>query len=330
MPRGAQVKVITKQSKNASHLSELFAQYMGLEKPDPNIVYVKHCMMHNLVGSFGRLCKSFATSPLIVQRFTFAHQQLAEMIVFGDKCINLVEEPLVSASLYNDSQQYLDLKKSPITLEIIKTHSRFARSSALLYLDNYDNLDQRFITDAAGAMCPFSFSEIDFLPIWASPLCEESIQKYIMISLHLMFNSMSSITKIVSSPDVDIDEFASVLTTSIGELRNHPELRQCKDAFRAIENSVGMLKSNFDNYYKSFLETRTSVTLIECFIKDVASAHGAEMGGNNIRLAVQLKKIVAFYQKQMQGHNIKDERLNGLFSEIGDLFKQLDGNSGIE
>jgi hypothetical protein len=133
----------------------------------------------------------------------------------------------------------------------------------------------------------------------------------------MLFNTTYDIYQIITSPDIDISEFSDIIVDSIKQARKM--IPRANKAFKKIEESVELLKDNFQNYYKDFITTKNPTIIIENFILDVSKDNSGEV---DIELARQFKKIVMFYQKKSQG-KIKDPRVNQLFEMLNKNFEIL-------
>ena len=83
----------------------------------------------------------------------------------------------------------------------------------------------------------------------------------------MLFNTTYDIYQIITSPDIDISEFSDIIVDSIKQARKM--IPRANKAFKKIEESVELLKDNFQNYYKDFITTKNPTIIIENFILDV-------------------------------------------------------------
>ncbi len=133
----------------------------------------------------------------------------------------------------------------------------------------------------------------------------------------MLFKTTYDIYEIVTSPDIDISKFSDIIIQSIQQAKKM--IPRANRAFRKIEDSVELLKNNFQGYYKDFISTKNPTIILENFILDCSKENGDDV---DIELARQFKKIVMFYQKKSQG-KIKDPRVNQLFDMLNKNFDML-------
>ena len=67
---------------------------------------------------------------------------------------------------------------------------------------------------------------------------------------------------------------------NIDEIQKQPELHRCKDAFKKIKESVMMLKTNFNEYYRDFVDTSDNTIIMQHFIVDVSKSTEASPSGD--------------------------------------------------
>lgn len=133
----------------------------------------------------------------------------------------------------------------------------------------------------------------------------------------MLYNTCFDVYQIITSPDIDISKFSDLIVESIKQAKKM--IPRANKAFRKIEESVELLKDNFQNYYKDFVTTKNPTIIIENFILDVSKENSGDV---DLELARQFKKIVMFYQKKSQG-KIKDPKVNKLFEMLNKNFEML-------
>ena len=159
-------------------------------------------------------------------------------------------------------------------------------------------------------------SSLNFKVLWASPRINQKMKQYFLIVLKICLSHSLEIYKLITSPDVDVDNFASAIMDAIVPLKK--QIPRCDNAFAAIENSLGMLKENFGGYYKDFVRSRNPSTIIESFVKDVSSNKSRDA-----RTAREFRTIIRYYQKQTAG-KIKDPRTQSMFDALGRNFSAME------
>ena len=133
----------------------------------------------------------------------------------------------------------------------------------------------------------------------------------------MLYKTSYEIYEIITSPDIDISKFSDIIIQSIQQAKKM--IPRANRAFRKIEESVALLKNNFQNYYKDFISTKNPTIILENFILDCSKENGEDV---DLELARQFKRIVMFYQKKSQG-KIKDPRINQLFEMLNKNFDML-------
>jgi hypothetical protein len=125
------------------------------------------------------------------------------------------------------------------------------------------------------------------------------------------------------SPDVNISNLSELIISSLGMLRKR--IPRCDKAFNKIEESARMLKDNFGEYYRDFLQTKDPNNIFTAFISDVSTSCG-----NDTMLILQCRKIVEYYKKNAQ-MKIASGEITGekrkMFESLLNNYRALDKNA---
>jgi hypothetical protein len=190
-----------------------------------------------------------------------------------------------------------------------------------------DTLSTGFITsDGTVSISPVAnFPNLNFKYLYLMST-EETAILYPRI-LQKMLNITEQIVELINIPDTDPDDFEHIIRTSIEKLKKR--IPGCADAFRKIEESLGLLKENFSSYYQNLIETENPTSVIEAFIGDVASKPGI-----NTKVTMQFKKIIAYYHKltNKAGAN-KDPRIQSMLAKVTDhvkMYEQVSGDNVLD
>ena len=161
---------------------------------------------------------------------------------------------------------------------------------------------------------PFQFSSLNYKAIFIG--AEKDVIELYMIALHKTYSFGFQIYNEIQSPDIDIDTFVNIILKSIGDLQKIPELSRCKEAFAKLRESVGMLKENFNSYYRDFVNTKDSSIIMQHFVLDVGknSTAGAKVAG-------QFRIIINYYRKMTNGQ-VTDPRLKSLLDRANKTFSE--------
>lgn len=216
-------------------------------------------------------------------------------------------------------ESYNKLKDCNMIKDIIMTARNFKNSLMLEKersgsqkhdLEDKDKLSANFITNADGDFLTlFSFSSLDFKQIYYHDNMDPNFSKYILMVLHLVYKKIMFVIKEITSPDIDVDKFASLLVNNIDDIKKH--IPRCEKAFEKIKQSVDLLKSNFGEYYKDFISSQNPGIIVEHFVIDVAKSSKADPA-----VTRQFREIVKFYRTHMQS-KIKDPKVKKIFSMVG-------------
>lgn len=345
------VSVAQKTMKDPE-LIDMFNKMVGASEPDPHVIMPKYDKVLSLTGEVLDVLNSLvARSPLVgMLKFHFDKgvKDIEEFIKMGRAQIESMRLPKNDRVLTGDElnelnanpqklmeylasmnaaykiqglgEKYKNLKDCRVVQEMVMTARRLKNAltvekersrSEKNDLEDKDHLSNNFITKAEGDFLPlFPFSCLDFKQLYYTEKMTPEFDKYLLYVLHIIRKKVLDIVQVITSPDIDVDKFSEILVRSIKELKKH--IPRCQDAFKKIEESVTMLKDNFNGYYHDFVTSQNPGIIIENFVGDVAKASANEA---NYAVTHQFKQIIAFYQKQMQG-KVSDPRVKKMMSLV--------------
>lgn len=312
---GSKVKMI-KQNIDHQGMSEMFNQLLGDEKSlDINIIKDKYLRLKTNIERISKLLESFHNT---IYNKILKDQTNVEIYKKNIQGFITDSKQLFPENL--EDENIIKFYKSIKEHKVIKDCIHICKNLIIYkkYIENNDNLSDNFIKSSkTHELKIFSFCNFDIKYIYTITKVDESIKKYILIFLNMLYNTTFDIYQIITSPDIDISKFSDIIVQSIQQARKM--IPRANKAFKKIEESVELLKNNFQNYYKDFITTKNPTIIIENFILDVSKENSGEL---DLDLARQFKKIVMFYQKKSQG-KIKDPRINQLFEMLNKNFEML-------
>ena len=172
-----------------------------------------------------------------------------------------------------------------------------------------NNMNPKFLYNISGVdYSPVSELNLNFKSIYINDLTSTESQKVIMAILNKTYDITHEVYSLSVSPDIDVNDFVRVVRDSIGELKS--TIPRCDAAFRKIEESIGMLKDNFSDYYKDFRMSGNPTVIMENFVIDVSKSTKA-----NAKIAFQFTKIIRHYRK-ITATKRQDPRLKVLFQQF--------------
>lgn len=315
MGRGQKVKMI-KQNIDQDGMAEMFNQLLGDEKAlDINIIKDKYMKLKTNIERIYKLLDSFHNTIYVKVINTIFDTTIYKQNIknFIEDCKTLVSEDIPDDKLV---RYYKYLKEH----KIIKDCIHICKNLIIYkkYIDDNDNLSDVFIKSSkTHDLIIFPFCNFDIKMIYTHSKIDESVSKYILIFLNMLYKTTFEIYEIITSPDIDISKFSDIIIQSIQQAKKM--IPRANRAFKKIEQSVELLKNNFQNYYKDFVSTKNPTIILENFILDCSKDNSEDV---DLELARQFKRIVMFYQKKSQG-KIKDPRINQLFEMLNKNFDML-------
>lgn len=187
--------------------------------------------------------------------------------------------------------------------------------------DKY-NLDDRIFR-----ICGIHLSPIPNLPqcnfkhfhTQSSAKSKESVKVY----LHKLYTISHDIYEATQIPDIDPQKFAKLVMTSMKDVKKH--IPRCDKAFKILENSVGLLESNFQKYYTDMKCSGNTSVIMENFIMDVTSDNESA----DISVRSQFRTIISKYRKLMSGSVAKDPRNKELLKHVEANLDVLENGEGL-
>jgi hypothetical protein len=185
-------------------------------------------------------------------------------------------------------------------------------------LEKQQALKDRFLMHGVGmAFCPLpDLPQVNFKQIYIDDRLNAADREYVLTILHKLYAIGHDVYEAVSAPDVDVDEFTDVIMTSIGDVRKH--IPRCEQAFDKIEESVGLLKGNFGDYYKDYIASNNPTIIMENFVLDVSKSTQSSPV-----VAQQFRQIIKHY-KQIVAQKSSNPKLASLFQQVDANFQELE------
>jgi hypothetical protein len=312
-------------------VAEMFNQMLGAGSLNMTIAYPKYLKIKSLTEELIKLFTMVRDSPFMIKFPEFApqkeeldqfirislanHKDLFRMD-FSDYewNLNLIEDELKKSF----SELYEEVKKSQFIKQFIIMCDRLVPYKK--HIQDIKTLNHRFITSMSGVeFTPFPFApKINLKYIFGLPNVKAQTIGFFMTVLCKAFEFSHNLYRVISSPDVDVDQFTEVIMSNIGEIQKQSELHRCNDAFKKIKESVTMLKENFSMYYRDFITTKDSTIMMQNFIADVAKQQDS-----NPMVTRQFRIIINYYRKLAE-QQIQNPKVKMLFDRVNESFQQLD------
>jgi hypothetical protein len=212
--------------------------------------------------------------------------------------------------------KYMAIKKCAIVNLIIVTCKNLIVHKKSI--SDLNNLKDKFITRSAGlTFNPIAdLQQLNIKKIYIDSRLDKISKDYILTFLHKVFDVSVEMYNILSNPDVDIEEFVSIIMGSIEEVKK--AIPRCDQAFQKIIDSISLLKGNFNNYYKDFTISGNPTIIMENFVLDVS-----KNTKSSPTVMAQFRKIISHYRKLASQH-ASNPKLQSLFSQVDANFKELE------
>lgn len=141
-------------------------------------------------------------------------------------------------------------------------------------------------------------------------------KNFLLMVLKKMYEISHAMYETLMKPDIDVNEFVEVIMSSIDTVKK--QIPRCDQAFQKIIESVGLLKGNFNNYYKDFTVSGNPTIIMENFVLDVSKNTKATPA-----ITQQFRKIISHYKK-VASQQATNPKLKSLFAQVDANFRELE------
>lgn len=317
MGRGGSFRTkVVKQSIDQDGMGDMFNQLLGDERSlDLDIIKDKYMKLKTNVERMYKLLESFKKTIYIkvLSGIPNITNYIKNIDGFIDDAKSVFPEEIDDKDII---RFYLNVKEH----KIVKDSIHICKNLIIYkkFIENNEDLSDSFIRSSKNREIKiFPNCDFDIKFLYTFSKIDDSIKKYILIFLNMLYNTTYDIYQVITSPDVDISKFSEIIISSIAQAKKM--VPRAGKAFKKIEESVELLQSNFGGYYKDFISTKNPSIIIENFILDCSKEQGENV---DLDLARQFKKIAMFYKKKSAG-KIKDPRINQIFEMLDKNFAML-------
>lgn len=301
-----------------AELMSMFQQLTGdPSKLDPEIVKEKYERLKNDIIRCNKLILKFKEA--ILDRLhtkvgvdPFFDHEVRQLVEFVERVNQYIDVEITD----NLVHIYQALKDSFIIEEYLKVCKVLSQNEECI--KDRCNLSDSFIKRSVGEeFIIFDFAKINFKHLFTHILEENfpeadelaGSKQYILVLCNMLYITTQDIYNIVTSPDVDIDKLSDLIIKAITAAKK--QIPRCDKAFRLIENSVDMLKSSMNNYYKDFVASGNPAIIFENFINDISEDIHIDT-----QTLGQFKRIIFHFRKKANSMPKKDPKLDGVFGTL--------------
>ncbi len=311
MVRGTGVKVKKIKlgdSEDTQSLNEMFEQMMGISNADVEILGPKLVQIIDLLKKYKTICGLLSTTKSLCDE-----EEMKRLEIFVNGLETLISINVTSLDEAKMNEVYNVFKDHEVVKQIIVSCSNLMDFKSCI--TNKAALSDSFIKKEPGhELAPFVFCRINFKYVWNMEVTE-SCKKLILTTCHYAYTIGIKLHEILTSPNIDIRRFSSVLISNIGNLRK--EIPRCDQAFDLIESSVKLLEDNFQTYYRDSIDAANPSIIVERFVSDISSKQKYTPV-----VTSQFRRIVA--RLKQKGGNMQDPKLKKIFGMLNSQYSALD------
>jgi hypothetical protein len=329
------VKKMQALGANDEKIAEIFNQLLRNGDVNLAIAYPRYIHIKNICSQLVKMFAMLADGPFMRNYKQFGADK-AEITAFCESSAREIDR--LFAITFTDEEWKGNTPDEP-RKKAFSEASEVMRGSDLIntfiilcdrlvpYKKNFADrakLNHKFIINMAGVEWrPFPFTQLNFKEIFALDLTEGTIE-FFMALLHKSFDLSYSLYNEISTPDIDVDQFVDIIVKSIDEIKKRPELSRCDRAFAKMKESVALLKSRFNGYYRDYITTKDSTIMMQHFVLDVS-----KQTTKDAKTMQQFQKIIGYYRK-IASQSITNPNVKLIFEKIDQSFKLLErGTSNL-
>lgn len=322
-------RVVKRKIKGASsdEMSDMFNQMLGTGSVSMETAYPRYLHLRELTADILKLLETMANTPFVRANchgefetfLTDAREQERRYFQYDLTDFEWDFASMDKALYERFSANYLEMKKSQLINSFVIICDQiipFRKQLEACSTADPSRMDAGFVANMPGVdWCPLMFSRLNFKTV-----CAEAgfTRAFFILALWKLLGWTKSIYDEITSPDVDVEKFAEIIIQNMDELRHQPGVSRCDKAFAKIRASIGLLKGNFTNYYRDFLEAGDSTIIMQHFITDVTKSTEADV--ETIR---QFRTIIRYYQK-MAAQKVTNPRMKAMFDRANECFRQME------
>lgn len=318
-------------------INAMFNEMCGEGVVAPNIALPKYTKLKENINGIITLLENFSKGKFS-KEYPDYQVPMAEILVFCQRSRaelenKLPEPPFTEIEVL---MAQMDPSKNTISIESMAAFSNIYKNAKntefvanaikicnklIEYKKTLSNRDSNnklkpdgmFIKSAPGAVFqPFPFTSFNVKEAFIRNDMTEHYRNYILMVLAMAFEYTYNIYDIYASPDWDPEIFAEIMRANLTSVKT--KIPRCNKAFKKIEESLDLLKTNMNGYYREFVSTKNPSTMMENFVNDVA----VNCQNTDVETSRQFKTIIAEYRK-LSNNNITDPRVKSLFDQVNNI-----------
>lgn len=222
---------------------------------------------------------------------------------------------------------YLQLKECSTTQALLALYreikillkTEFDNSGKDCLVDK-NNLSDEWIRNALGSELKIygDICNLDLKELWQRE--NKDVQRRFLYTFWLLINDCAKVHEILTTPDIDVDTMVDYIIEKIRESKKR--IRGCNLAFRKILNSVNLLRSNFNSYYKEYSITKDPTSIVQNFVFDVSENEG----NADKKVILQFKRIAKFFgqNERVQKSSMAQKFIKTINEKIDECEEQID------
>lgn len=303
-------KIKTPAGLDMDALNEAMGQLTGAVDPEPGVIYNKYTRLLEGMCHLGNVLKKMSKTFVAVNAGSATEPEELDNFVqrLEDSMEGSILDPTRPKEQY---ESYNTIIGSAVIKDITETYGELQVFRN--HLANPEELDPAFIlrhpTDNF-IIIP-KITSLDIKRLLRTIKGGEKFKKFCLQFLAQVYLYTKEIYDIVTSPNVDPDQLATVLIEAI--TAHESKFPRHKLAFNAIRKNVNLLKNNLNGYYKEFLDRKGDASVFfHNFIIDVSEG-SSDMDS---KTKLQLKDLLLQLKKAIKQQEVKDPKVRKMMEQM--------------
>lgn len=328
------VKVMKKQPKGLKQagiapdeVGKMFEELIGVSRVDLRYAYPRFEKLVSALGSFIRI-----GAAMTLERFLGNTEVYNSFVDFQNNAVKLMKLAAEIPAI-PDTDRMLNNFKDAHIIAFTKVYNKFREDSVLKHIMISASYLQPYATQLAAKKTDFIFKgegfyfkplvfcpEMNIYDLRTSNVSQLIVNNWVSY-LNQVYEFGTLLSVELQQPDIDIKKFCETVIAILTSAEREPGLQGCRQAFDKIKESMHLLESNFDKYYKEFVNSeKNTTTIFISFIRDVTEKNA----NSQMSIIAQFTKILNYYIEQMDKNGMKlDPAIAGVAKQARESLQTL-------
>jgi len=309
------VKIMKKQPKALKQagiapdeVGKMFEELIGVSRVDPRYAYPRFKKMIHKLQTFIRVgavmnIDKFLGDTTLYNTFVDFQESAVALLKMNTEIPNISEAECLLGTIKDVDIIAFTKVYNKFRENVVLKHIMISASYLQPYASQLSAKKTEFIYKGEGfyfkplVFCP----EMNIYSLRNSDAKSGLVRDWVSYLAHV-YELGIFLSNELQQPDIDIKKFCETVIAILTSAEREPGLQGCRQAFEKIKESMHLLESNFDKYYKEFVNSeKNTTTIFISFIRDVTEKNA----NSQMSIVAQFTKILNYYIEQMDKNGMK-------------------------